>query len=623
MCKLKFQAVGKLLILLIALNSVCLGGVFFSDLDPNTTNFLDGGSPSNEWRDWFLSRNLDLGTNIITDGSMSGDWIFNSGDLSDIGDLSADTLTITDPTNNYKLLARDGHLAFQNQSAGSAGRFNFFTLDGDGTDNNLLIVYAEGTPADVSNKASLEIGFNQANNQFRIQTDNAGTGTEYPISIFTNGNTDQMVLGIDNNVTFTGTVQAEQLTSTDDITMQGHLLTMGDIGAATDTVMGFLGSTNSATIIYDQSADLFNFGDAGINTTGTADLDTITGNSIAIDTGVTNMLFRVLNGITTIQWSSEEPGGRPFEIIDEDTNILDTFMDTSGRFYIGSSLRVGSEVAPGVTLDVTGETKITGSNQASDSTDAIDFLVAVGGAGGPSDGEGGEAGGGSDGFITAGVGGDGSDGINGRGGHLFLDGGNEGSGGNDNVGGNLYLRPGLGASSDGFVYMGDRGVANYIQISRTGDQVFVGGAGLPFGSFKGDEIGFVTAGGTGSYTEISDADITVGYINLTTFQNNKEIAVENAGVYKVSWYMSAKATGANKHIVGGVGVDVGGAGALTIQDGQNHAVSTGNAEFPLSGVLLLDLSANSEVGLMVTNETDNTNVTVEHAGLVITMVGGT
>lgn len=169
------------------------------------------------------------------------------------------------------------------------------------------------------------------------------------------------------------------------------------------------------------------------------------------------------------------------------------------------------------------------------------------------------------------------------------------------------------------------GATTNFQTEADGDSFWVGaGTGLPYGSFWGNDLVFVAAGGTGTYFEIADADITVGQINLSTFQNNKELAVTKAGMYKVVWSMSVKATGANKHIVGGIGVDAGGAGALTIQnDGRSHAVSTGNAEFALSGTAILDLSASSEVGLMATNETDNTNITIEHVSLSLLQVGGT
>lgn len=167
------------------------------------------------------------------------------------------------------------------------------------------------------------------------------------------------------------------------------------------------------------------------------------------------------------------------------------------------------------------------------------------------------------------------------------------------------------------------GASNYIK-QIDGDMVFVGAAGLSLGSFWGNELGFVVAGGTGTFKEVSDADITVGLTHNVTFQNNKELAVTNAGWYDVIWSMTVKGTGANKHLVGGIGVDAGGAGSLTIQnDGRNHAISVGNAEFSISGAAILDLSANSEVGLMVTNETDNTNVTVEHVNLIIGQRAGT
>lgn len=160
-------------------------------------------------------------------------------------------------------------------------------------------------------------------------------------------------------------------------------------------------------------------------------------------------------------------------------------------------------------------------------------------------------------------------------------------------------------------------------VTFPNDVIFSGG-GLPFGSFWGNDIAFVTAGGTGTFAEISDANITVGQTNNTAFQNDKELAVTHEGMYDIVWSVSAKATGANKHIVCGIGIDAGGTGALAIQnDGRNKNVSTGNTEIPLAGTAILDLSASSEVGLMITNETDNTDITVEYVNLKIVQIGGT
>lgn len=77
-----------------------------------------------------------------------------------------------------------------------------------------------------------------------------------------------------------GTVTATQLTSTGDITMEGHLLTMGNIEAATDMVLRFLGSTHSTDVTYDESAAAFNFDIATI-TAGFLDNTTITNCAIA------------------------------------------------------------------------------------------------------------------------------------------------------------------------------------------------------------------------------------------------------------------------------------------------------------------------------------------------------
>lgn len=60
------------------------------------------------------------------------------------------------------------------------------------------------------------------------------------------------------NITASGTIQAEQLTSTDDITMQGHLFTLGN-GTANDIVLSFSCLNNSSTLTYDESEDEFNF----------------------------------------------------------------------------------------------------------------------------------------------------------------------------------------------------------------------------------------------------------------------------------------------------------------------------------------------------------------------------
>lgn len=60
--------------------------------------------------------------------------------------------------------------------------------------------------------------------------------------------------------TFSATVQAEQLTSTDDITMQGHLFTLGD-GSDNDIKCLFSANTKSGDFYWKEDEDYFEFSD--------------------------------------------------------------------------------------------------------------------------------------------------------------------------------------------------------------------------------------------------------------------------------------------------------------------------------------------------------------------------
>jgi len=43
----------------------------------------------------------------------------------------------------------------------------------------------------------------------------------------------------------------------------------------------------------------------------------------------------------------------------------------------------------------------------------------------------------------------------------------------------------------------------------------------------------------------------------------------------------------------------------------------------MGGVCILDLAANAQVSLFITNETNTTNIDVEHANLTLVHIGGT
>ncbi len=80
---------------------------------------------------------------------------------------------------------------------------------------------------------------------------------------FSNGETiDNLTdgqLDITGDLVVSATLTAEQLTSTDDITMQGHLLTLGD-GIADDVVIDFKASTYDGKITFEGDVARFTFG---------------------------------------------------------------------------------------------------------------------------------------------------------------------------------------------------------------------------------------------------------------------------------------------------------------------------------------------------------------------------
>jgi hypothetical protein len=92
-------------------------------------------------------------------------------------------------------------------------------------------------------------------------------------------------------VTVTGTVQAEQLTSTDDITMQGHLLTLGDNSAA-NIVISFDGSANNGSITFVEASNQFDFGSSEIKTTNITDKQIVYSNG------------GILSGNANLVWSN-------------------------------------------------------------------------------------------------------------------------------------------------------------------------------------------------------------------------------------------------------------------------------------------------------------------------------
>lgn len=199
---------------------------------------VDLGSVTVPWNTTYTNT-LDLGTNTITDGSMTGNWDYGSGNLS------AYSLNLSDWTN-----VSISHLTTDDLTQGSTNFYDNRSWNESRADG-LYCNEGDNCAIDWTSASVGTIDATNIQDKFlRNDGDDTTSGT----------------LTAGGYIT-AGTVQAEQINSTDDITMQGHLLTLGD-DSATDVVIDFKGSANDGSIIYDESADEFDFGSSDISTTG-------------------------------------------------------------------------------------------------------------------------------------------------------------------------------------------------------------------------------------------------------------------------------------------------------------------------------------------------------------------
>ena len=153
------------------------------------------------------------------------------------------------------------------------------------------------------------------------------------------------------------------------------------------------------------------------------------------------------------------------------------------------------------------------------------------------------------------------------------------------------------------------------------DLFYVGdGSGIPYGSMYNHDVGTtVNIIAQNTPTQIPEG-FTQGEVNLATFGNAREITVEKAGRYAITWQISFTTASANQEIEGCVMVD--GTADLTITAHRKIGTATDTGSMSATGIL--DLAASAVVSLAVTNESSATvDVDIEHANLTLTMVGGT
>jgi hypothetical protein len=160
------------------------------------------------------------------------------------------------------------------------------------------------------------------------------------------------------------------------------------------------------------------------------------------------------------------------------------------------------------------------------------------------------------------------------------------------------------------------------------DIVFSGDSvGLPFGDMYTNTTIAVTISIASTPTEVKDATsdgFTAGELHKVTFPTGGDehyLAVDKAGRYLINWSISCAQNSPAAAIELEGGVMIGGSAQ---NPGRAHrTVANSTDKGNMGGTCILDLAANAQVSLYVSNETNTTNIDVDHANLTVMHVGGT
>ena len=126
-------------------------------------------------------------------------------DLTTTGDISSSELNITDKitfTNSDDISIKkidSAQLYFEHQISGKEIRVSVSTKDADGTDRCGYDIYGYGSASSQTNRHRLIERWNPAG-YYEIFTEYAGTQTGKELKLFTEGNTGQLVLAINGNI---------------------------------------------------------------------------------------------------------------------------------------------------------------------------------------------------------------------------------------------------------------------------------------------------------------------------------------------------------------------------------------------------------------------------------------
>lgn len=150
-----------------------------------------------------------LFTFIVLTSLVFGQWSYNwttspmtatilgdisSQDVSAVQITASDTVFLTKGSQNYIFTDRSAFLALQGQTAGTNAGVDFFSADGDSSDDVAVNLFGFGTPSSVNPSEFLSVKWDASEAEYSMSSNIAGAGTLYPLVLYTEGNTDQLHL---------------------------------------------------------------------------------------------------------------------------------------------------------------------------------------------------------------------------------------------------------------------------------------------------------------------------------------------------------------------------------------------------------------------------------------------
>ena len=165
--------------------------------------------------------------------------------------------------------------------------------------------------------------------------------------------------------------------------------------------------------------------------------------------------------------------------------------------------------------------------------------------------------------------------------------------------------------------------ANHTEIKPDGDLIFVGTAGLPYGSCYGNHIGWSQANAVqNTWYNVSDVDMNDGQLHRVTHDGSGKLTVTDPGRYLISWSCCFEDNVANDHIE--VGVEINGGGSAEAA-GQGHLENKfASEEEHLSSSCIFDLADNATIEVAIrTTDAGTPTISIQAINITCTHIGGT